>query len=150
MMTIKNAETLVKSLRREGPGKVADCAIVREPSRRAVRGPDGRLRWEACEAGFIVFRVNGTELHRLAIECSDRARVLAHWSGFCEAHRLAIKVGGIVEFFSPSAPSRFRRARVLAHTGTTVRLAFRFAYMSREASPIVKTVPERALRIVAF
>jgi len=84
----------------------------------------------------IVFTGGSQGEHSLCVSVSSRARILAHWEGYCESNGLAPKpkVGQRVCFPSRSAPCGYRYGRVVSVGSVRATIAYRF-YAGHEAVP---------------
>lgn len=114
-MDIIEARQVCSDLRRHSLNGVTLRAIVVEGDRerRAVIRDDGKVAWDFVLSARVVFEGGAKGPHSLDVGVSSPERVLAHWSGYCEANGLEKPmVGERVRFPSGSSPTGMRTGKV--------------------------------------
>jgi hypothetical protein len=133
-MTVEAAQRLAKQLRR----------IVR-PSTGGKLTLEARVVENGANGAEIVFTGGRWGEHAIGLAVSDRARVLAHWAGYVEAHgRKALPVVGMEVLFPSASAWRaggYRRGVVTRVGMSRVTIAYRFAH-GGEGKPTERGIGE--------
>lgn len=124
-------EEVIKRLVRTGfAGLKLSAKVVKGPFERRAQRVDGKAVWVSVRSERIVF--TGGKFGEASIDasCSDEARILAHWDGYCQANELQTtpSVGQTVMFPSKSAINGMRMGRVVSVGPRRAVIAFRYNY----------------------
>ena len=147
-MNLQAAKTLCTTLVRQTRTRRLTLTAKVElgaPERFACLDQMGKATRGYRSSARIVFSGAATGSHSVDVYASDPERVLAHWSGYIEASRMAAPaVGQLVEFPSASAwrAGGFRYGRVVK-VGTKRAIV---SYKFKHGGEATASVPFSALR----